>query len=82
MRNDDEVRERELIREGAGRKCRSGNESQDAKIWVYLPDVGLSTLGPDEEVKEVTHKQVTSLFVESGVRSQEYPCLPNRALCL
>ena len=26
-------------------------------------------LRPDEEVKEVTHKQVASLFVESGVRS-------------
>lgn len=60
LHNDDEVRERGLVREAAGRNFRSGNESQDAKICIYLPDVGVSTLGPDEEVKEMTHKQVTS----------------------
>ena len=55
------------LREGAGRNFRSGNESQDAKICICLPDVGLSTLGPDEEVKEMTHKQVTGSHWESGI---------------
>lgn len=67
LHNVDEVRERGLIREGAGRNFRSGNESQDAKICICLPDVGLSTLGPDEEVKEMTHKQVTGSHWESGI---------------
>ena len=45
-----------LMRDGGSGYCRGSNKSCYAKICRCLPGVGVSALGPDEEVETVTHQ--------------------------